>query len=218
MYILFQFTTYICVQDISQDVISRNSSISSQPTYAYKIYPSAIPFQLKSSAHNLHMHTRYIYGPNIPIKDANAHNLHMHTRYISFFELSSSVLFRRSQPTYAYKIYHLQCNRKISVKSHNLHMHTRYIIYTDGEPYIRVTHNLHMHTRYIFVGARADATFLVSQPTYAYKIYQHLLLISNGASSSQPTYAYKIYRFHFHITVMGCITHNLHMHTRYIIK
>ena len=95
-------------------------------------------------------------------------------------------------------------------------MHTRYIIYTDGEPYIRVTHNLHMHTRYIFVGARADATFLVSQPTYAYKIYQHLLLISNGASSSQPTYAYKIYRFHFHITVMGCITHNLHMHTRYI--
>ena len=98
----------------------------------------------------------------------------------------------------------------------NLHMHTRYIIYTDGEPYIRVTHNLHMHTRYIFVGARADATFLVSQPTYAYKIYQHLLLISNGASSSQPTYAYKIYRFHFHITVMGCITHNLHMHTRYI--
>ena len=100
--------------------------------------------------------------------------------------------------------------------AHNLHMHTRYIIYTDGEPYIRVTHNLHMHTRYIFVGARADATFLVSQPTYAYKIYQHLLLISNGASSSQPTYAYKIYRFHFHITVMGCITHNLHMHTRYI--
>ena len=58
----------------------------------------------KSQTHNLHMHTRYIYGPNIPIKDANAHNLHMHTRYIT-----------ASAP------------QKGAQTTHNLHMHTRYI-------------------------------------------------------------------------------------------
>ena len=50
------------------------------------------------------MHTRYIYGPNIPIKDQYPHNLHMHTRYI----MLSPYVATKSQ-------------------THNLHMHTRYI-------------------------------------------------------------------------------------------
>ena len=117
------------------------------------------------------MHTRYIYGPNIPIKDANAHNLHMHTRYISFFELSSSVLFRRSQPTYAYKIY----------------------LWFQSEPLIRIDLTTYICIQDISSVVQPENQCKVSQPTYAYKIYHLHGRRAIYPRDSQPTYAYKIY-------------------------
>ncbi len=106
MYILFQFTTYICIQDIScyPHTLPQNRKLT---TYICIQDISCLFGRRKGcgSSHNLHMHTRYIYGPNIPIKDANAHNLHMHTRYIGRTVIGLEELLH-SQPTYAYKIYH----------------------------------------------------------------------------------------------------------------
>ena len=162
------------------------------------------------------MHTRYIYGPNIPIKDANAHNLHMHTRYISFFELSSSVLFRRSQPTYAYKIYHLHGRRAIYPR--------------DSQPtyaykiYLRRCQsgcNFPSLTTYICI---QDISAFVANFKWCFELTTYICIqdISipfshncNGMYHSQPTYAYKIYRRKQN-DFAAARSHNLHMHTRYI--
>ena len=161
------------------------------------------------------MHTRYIYGPNIPIKDANAHNLHMHTRYISFFELSSSVLFRRSQPTYAYKIYlWFQSEPLIRIDL------TTYICIQDissvvqPENQCKVSQPTYAYKIYHLHGRRAIYP-RDSQPTYAYKIYLPRHVQPSHLSHSQPTYAYKIYPIAWGYKGKAK-AHNLHMHTRYI--
>ena len=111
MYILFQFTTYICVQDISQDVISRNSSISSQPTYAYKIY-HAIPIRCHKIANS---------------QPTYAYKIYLWAEY-------PNKRRKRSQPTYAYKIYRENRNRfggiitlttYICIQDISLHQHRK---------------------------------------------------------------------------------------------
>ena len=93
-------------------------------------------------------------------------------------------------------------------------MHTRYIMLS---PYVATksqTHNLHMHTRYILPVRTTKGVWVISQPTYAYKIYlwaeypnkrrkrsqpTHTRYIGRTVIGleellhSQPTYAYKIY-------------------------
>ena len=73
-------------------------------------------------------------------------------------------------------------------------MHTRYIM---RSPYVATksqTHNLHMHTRYILPVRTTKGVWVISQPTYAYKIYLWAEYPNKRRKRSQPTYAYKIYR------------------------
>ena len=193
MYILFQFTTYICVQDISwfsgkgicvvklttyiciQDIsgveiVQVGYDKCSQPTYAYKIYRLICSILLQGCSHNLHMHTRYIPDALLTSLCFHSHNLHMHTRYIAIFCIISSWLILT---TYI-------CIQDISVRfgtcsettrTHNLHMHTRYISTGTAAGCGIRTHNLHMHTRYIAGNGQKKWCRAVSQPTYAYKIY-----------------------------------------------
>ena len=140
----------------------------------------------------------------------------MHTRYISFFELSSSVLFRRSQPTYAYKIYHLHGRRAIYPR--------------DSQPtyaykiYLRRCQsgcNFPSLTTYICI---QDISAFVANFKWCFELTTYICIqdISipfshncNGMYHSQPTYAYKIYRRKQN-DFAAARSHNLHMHTRYI--
>ena len=64
-------------------------------------------------------------------------------------------------------------------------------------PYVATksqTHNLHMHTRYILPVRTTKGVWVISQPTYAYKIYLWAEYPNKRRKRSQPTYAYKIYR------------------------
>ena len=75
-------------------------------------------------------------------------------------------------------------------------MHTRYIMLS---PYVATksqTHNLHMHTRYILPVRTTKGVWVISQPTYAYKIYLWAEYPNKRRKRSQPTYAYKIYHLH----------------------
>ena len=126
MYILFQFTTYICIQDISVINTSPKFDKHSQPTYAYKIYPLYVPRAIIYKSHNLHMHTRYILdGSGNKITDADSQPTYAYKIYLGSRQTRDT--HSGSQPTYAYKIYRGNGVSNSLGGTHNLHMHTRYI-------------------------------------------------------------------------------------------
>ena len=125
---------------------------------------------------------------------------------------------RDSQPTYAYKIYLRRCQSGCNFPSL-----TTYICIQDISAFVANFKWCFELTTYICIQdisipfSHNCNGMYHSQPTYAYKIYLTRWHTPHLHFISQPTYAYKIYRGRHERRRDDSTAHNLHMHTRYIL-